>query len=128
MKRQRILQIVLGVVGLLFLALIYPLYMDLWHANWLLRMNNNECEPMFLSFYVALGPFLLLAIRNPSLHRSLISFAAWSSLAHASVMTIETVQAWNHGIHRDFTDVVLAGIVGGSCWRCCRQSGRRQLA
>ena len=112
MKRERALQIVLGLLGLFFLALIYPLYGDLRQANWLVQMHN-ECEPMFLSFYIALGPFLLLAIRRPSLHRSLISFAGWSSLAHASVMTIETVQAWNRGVHRDFTDVVIAAIVGG---------------
>jgi len=47
------------------------------------------------------------------LHRSLIAFAAWQSLAHASVMTIQTVQAWKHGVHRDFTDVVLSGVIGG---------------
>ena len=111
MIRERALQIVLGLVGLLFLGLIYPLYSDLKHANWL--QMHNECEPMFLSFYIALGPFLLLAIRNPSMHRSLISFAAWSSLAHASVMAIETVQAWNLGVRRDFTDVVITAIIGG---------------
>jgi hypothetical protein len=27
-------------------------------------------------------------------------------------MTIETVQAWNRGVHRDFTDVVIAAVVG----------------
>jgi len=32
--------------------------------------------------------FLLIAVRNPSAHRSLISFAAWSSLAHAAVMSV----------------------------------------
>ena len=80
--------------------------------KWLLELKN-ETEPMFLSFYVALGPFLLLAARKPSSHRSLIAFAAWSSLAHASVMTIQTVESWNHGIHRDFTDVVLFGVIGG---------------
>lgn len=64
-------------------------------------------------FYDALGPFLLLAARKPSSHRSLIAFAAWSSLTHASVMTIQTVEAWNHGIHRDFTDGVLFGVIGG---------------
>jgi Family of unknown function (DUF6632) len=31
----------------------------------------------------ALGIFLLIAVRNPSAHRSLIAFAAWSSFAHA---------------------------------------------
>ena len=110
-KRERTLQVVLGLLGLFYVALIYPLYTDLWHSNWLLGLKN-ETEPMFLSFYVALGPFLLLAARKPSSHRSLIAFAAWSSLAHATVMTIQTVQAWKHGIHRDFTDVVIAGVIG----------------
>jgi|SRR5215475_2258110 len=112
MKRQRMLQVVLVLVGLLYVGLIYPLFTDLWHSKWLLEMKN-ETEPMFLSFYIALGPFLLLASRRPASHRSLIQFAGWSSLAHASVMMIQTVQAWNHGIHRGFTDVVLFAVIGG---------------
>src|SRR3989442_13159437 len=112
MKRERTLQVVLALVGLFYVSLIYPLYTDLWHSKWLLELKN-ETEPMFLSFYVALGPFLLLADRKPSSHRSLIAFAAWSSLAHALVMTIQTVEAWNHGIHGHFTDVVLFGVIGG---------------
>jgi hypothetical protein len=28
-------------------------------------------------------------------------------------MTIQTVEAWKHGVHRDFTDVVLFGVIGG---------------
>jgi hypothetical protein len=111
-KRERALQVALAVIGIFFTALVYPLYTDLWHAKWLLELKN-ETEPMFLSFYVALGPFLVLAARRPSSHRSLIAFAAWSSLAHASVMTIQTVQAWNRGIHRDFTDVIVAAAIGG---------------
>jgi ABC-type Fe3+-siderophore transport system permease subunit len=43
---------------------------------------------MMLSLYVALGIFLLIAVRNPSAHRSLIAFAAWSSFAHAVAMSI----------------------------------------
>src|SRR5881296_4440259 len=112
MKRERILQVVVGLLGFLYLWPIYPLYTDLWHSKWLLEMNN-ECEPMFLSWFIALGPFLLLAARKPSSHRSLITFAACQSLAHASVMTIQTVEAWKHGVHRDFTDVVLFGVIGG---------------
>ncbi len=111
MKRDRVLQVFLAVMGVLFIALIYPLYTDLWHAKWLLEMHN-ETEPMFLSFFIALGPFLLIAARNPPAHRSLIAFTAWWSLAHAAVMTIETVQAWNRGVHRDFTDVVITAALG----------------
>ena len=41
-----------------------------------------------LSLYVALGVFLLIAVRNPSAHRSLIAFAAWSSFAQAVAMSM----------------------------------------
>ena len=112
MKRGRMLQVAVGLLGLFYVALIYPLYTDLAHSKWLLEMKN-ACDPMFLSWFIALGPFLLLAAKKPSSHRSLIAFAACQSLAHASVMTIQTVQAWKHGVHRDFTDVVVVGVIGG---------------
>ena len=112
MKRERMLQVALVIVGLVYVAMIYPLYIDLAHSKWLLVMKN-ACDPMFLSWFIALGPFLLLAARKPSSHRSLIIFAACQALAHASVMTIQTVEAWQHGVHRNFTDVVLFGIIGG---------------
>jgi len=67
---------------------------------------------MFVSFFVALGPFLLLAARNPPAHRLLIAFTAWWNLAHAAVMGIQTVQAWNRGVHRNFADVVIVAIIG----------------
>ena len=111
MKRERLLKIFLVVLGVLFTALLYPLFADLWHANWLVTMHN-ETDPMFVSFFVVLGPFLLLAARNPPAHRLLIAFTAWWNLGHAAVMTIETVQAWNRGVHRNFADVVIVGVIG----------------
>ena len=111
MKRERVLQVVLVILGLLFIGLIYPLYADLRHSSWLLEMHN-ETEPMFLSFFIPLGIFLLLAARNPSEHRSLIAFAAWWNLAHGSVMLIETIEAWKHGVRRNFTDVIITAVIG----------------
>jgi hypothetical protein len=58
-------------------------------------------------------PLSAAGCQKPVVHRSLITFAACQSLAHASVMTIQTVEAWKHGVHRDFTDVVLFGVIGG---------------
>ena len=49
---------------------------------------------MMLSLYVTLGIFLLLAIRNPSANRSLISFTAWSSLVHGVVMGLQALRHW----------------------------------
>ena len=111
MTRERVLQIFLAALGILFIALIYPLYTDLWHAKWLLVMHD-ETDPMFLSFFIALGPFLLIAARNPPAHRLLILFAAWWNLAHASVMAVETVQARDRGVHRNFADVVIVAVIG----------------
>ena len=81
MIRDRALKVVLVVVGLLFVATAYPL----------VAMRIGEAEQMMLSVYVTLGIFLLIAARKPSVHRSLIAFAAWSSVAHAAVMAVQSV-------------------------------------
>lgn len=86
MIRQRALKVVLIVVGLLFTAGIYPLVADFWQPN------HSEYAQMMISVYVTLGIFLLMAVRNPSAHRSLIAFTAWSSFAHGAVMAVQAVQ------------------------------------
>ena len=45
MKRERLTQIVLVIVGLFNLALIYFLYTDLRHSSWPFE-RKNEIEPM----------------------------------------------------------------------------------
>jgi uncharacterized paraquat-inducible protein A len=80
MIRERALKVVLVIVGLLFTAGIYPVTVSLWKMN-----ESDYGDDMMLSLYVALGVFLLMAVRNPSANRSLIAFTAWSSFAHAAV-------------------------------------------
>jgi len=63
--------------------MVYPLIDSLLHPA-----DSDSGDTMMLSLYVALGIFLLIAVRNPSAHRSLIAFAAWSSFAHAVAMSI----------------------------------------
>jgi hypothetical protein len=111
MKRQRLTQIVLVIVGLLNLSIIYFLYTDLRHSSWLLD-RKNEVEPMFLSFFIPVGVFLVMAARRPSEHRSMIALAAWWHISHGMVMAIQTVETWNHGVHRNFTDVILFLAIG----------------
>jgi hypothetical protein len=77
MNRELALKIVLALVGILFLALAYPMAMFI---------RKEPALSMMLSLYVTLGVFLLLAIRNPWANRNLIAFTAWSSFAHAAVM------------------------------------------
>ena len=111
MKRERLTRIVLVIVGLLYLAQIYFLYTDLWHSAWLLE-GKNEVGPMFLSFFIPVGGFLLIAARRPSEHRSMIALAAWWNISHGGVMAIQTVEAWIHGVHRDFADVIIFLAIG----------------
>jgi FtsH-binding integral membrane protein len=86
MRRERVLKVVLVLVGLLFSAGIYPLTMSLWKMN-----ESDYGDDMMLSLYFALGIFLLMAVRNPSANRTLIAFAAWSSFAHGAVMAVLAV-------------------------------------
>ena len=54
MWRERALKIVLVLVGLLFLAGVYPLW----------RLQLAPSEQMLGGVYAALGVFLLLSLRN----------------------------------------------------------------
>lgn len=111
MKRERLTQVVLVIVGLVDLAMIYFLYLDLHHSSWLLD-KKNECDPMFLSFFIPVGVFLLMAAKRPSEHRSMIALAAWWNISHSTVMAIQSVQAWSLGVHRNFADVILFLVIG----------------
>ena len=83
MKRERALKIVLVLVGLLFCAAVYPL---------ILMAKQDPALAMMMSLYVTLGVFLIMAARNPSANRSLIAFTAWSSFAHAVVMSFQALR------------------------------------
>jgi hypothetical protein len=103
MNRELALKIVLALVGLLFLALVFPLTMF---------MRQEPALSMMLSLYVTLGVFLFLAIRNPAASRSLIAFTAWSSFAHAAVMG---TQALRHMIARgELIGVAVLVIIGAA--------------
>jgi hypothetical protein len=80
MRRERALKTVLVLVGLLFSAAVYPLMM---------MIKQDPALAMMMSLYATLGVFLLLAARNPSGHRCVIAFTAWSSFAHAALMAVQ---------------------------------------
>jgi hypothetical protein len=99
MNRERTLKILLVLVGLLFVAGLYPLLPSLGNVH----SDVSSGDKMMLSIYVTLGVFLLLAVRNPAAHRSLIGFTAWSSFAHGAVMTIMAFQ-----IPKERTSLIIA--------------------
>jgi hypothetical protein len=101
MNRGRALKVVLGLVGSIFLALVYPL---------VIFVRQEPAMSMMFSLYVTLGIFLLLALRNPWESRNLIAFTAWSSLAHAGLMGM---QAFRNMVSRgELAGVVVLVIMG----------------
>ena len=102
MRRESALKIVLAAVGVLFIALGYPL---------IVFIRQEPALSMQFSLYVTLGVFLLLAIRNPPASRSVIAFTAWSSFAHAAVMG---TQAFRNMVGRgELIGVAVLVIIGG---------------
>lgn len=89
MVRKRVLQIVLVVVGVLFLGGAYALF-PLFRS--VMPSNQPAFEQMLGSVYATLGIFLLFAVRDPSAHRSLIAFTAWSSVVHGAVMGLQALR------------------------------------
>ena len=61
MRREKVLKIVLVLVGLLFTAGVVPLTMF---------FSREPAVPMIMSIYVILGIFLLLAVRDPAANRT----------------------------------------------------------
>ncbi|MEJ2237534.1 MAG: hypothetical protein P8X82_04490 [Gemmatimonadales bacterium] len=90
-RDSQALRIVLTVVGLIFIFGIW-LLMRVWPSGWQWQPSQPEYEQMIMGVYATLGVFLLLAAREPPRHRSLILFAAWSSIVHAGIMGLQAIR------------------------------------
>lgn len=95
--RLKYLRIALVLVGITFIAGIYPL-MIVWPSGWTWHTGHSDYPLMIVGVYATLGVFLLLAARDPLAHTSLIWFTVWSSLVHAGIMTFQALASpMNHG-------------------------------
>ena len=62
-----------------------------------------------------LGAYLIAAARNPSEHRSLISFTIWSSIVHAGIMAAQAMSDGREKAHL-VGDVPALLLVAGVLW------------
>ena len=110
-NREKYLRIVLIVSGLVFIFGIAAL-MRYWPAGFAWTPSQPEYEQMFVGVYATLGVFLLLAVRDPEKHRSLILFAAWSSIVHGLVMGVQALVDVTERMHLagDVPALVIVGI------------------
>jgi hypothetical protein len=82
-----VLQVLLVLGGLFFVAGIYPLVTSVPQHD-----QSAYGDQMMLAVYFVLGIFLLLAVKTPQAHRSLIAFTGWGTLAHDAIMAVQAYQ------------------------------------
>ncbi len=88
--REKFLKIALVAVGAIFFT-IYPLGL-IWPSGWQWHSGHGQYYlQMICGVYAVLGAYLIAAARDPSEHRSLISFAVSSSIVHAGIMAIQAM-------------------------------------
>ncbi|MGA8170852.1 MAG: DUF6632 domain-containing protein [Methylocystis sp.] len=87
---EKLLKTALVAFGAIFL-LVYPLGL-VWPSGWVWHGGEGKYYlQMICGVYAVLGGYLIAAARNPSEHRSLISFTIWSSVVHAGIMAVQSI-------------------------------------
>ena len=88
--KDNLLKLALIAFGVIF-CLIYPMGL-VWPSGWIWHGGQGQYYlQMICGVYAVLGVFLIVASRNPSEHRSLISFTVWSSVVHAAIMAAQAI-------------------------------------
>jgi hypothetical protein len=88
--REKLLKVALVAVGAISF-LVYPLGL-VWPSGWLWHGGQgNYYFLMICGVYAVLGVYLILAARNPSQNRSLISFTISANVVHAGIMAVEAI-------------------------------------
>jgi len=112
--REKLLKAALIAIGIIFF-LIYPLGM-IWPAGWIWHGGEGMYYlQMICGIYAVLGGFLIAAAKNPSDHRSLISFTIWSSVVHAGIMAAQALSD-GHELGHLIGDVPALLLVAAVLW------------
>ncbi|MDW5610251.1 DUF6632 domain-containing protein [Mycolicibacterium sp. D5.8-2] len=96
----RLLRIALVVFGAVML-LLYPLAL-VWPSGWAWHHGapyDSDYFMMIVGLYAVLGVFLCLAARKPENNVSLIWFTVWSSVVHAAIMAVQSLDDSHHRGH-----------------------------
>jgi hypothetical protein len=100
MTKDQLLRIALVAFGAIFLV-VYPLAV-VWPSGWAWHHGapyESQYFMMIVGVYATLGVFLIMAARNPAANASLIWFTVVSSVVHAAIMAVQSLQAEEHMGH-----------------------------
>jgi hypothetical protein len=111
---ERVFKIALVVSGVLF-GTLYPMGL-IWPSGWVWHGGHGQYYlQMICGFYVVLGAYVIAAARNPSEHRSLISFTVWSSIVHAGIMAAQAMYD-GHEVGHLIGDVPALLLIAAVLW------------
>lgn len=116
MANDRLLSAALVAFGVIF-CLIVPLAI-FWPSGWAWHQGAPDASPYFpmiAGIYATLGLFLIRAAKDPSANASLIWFTVVSSMVHATIMAVQSLQDPSHGGHLlgDVPALLLVAVVLG---------------
>ena len=112
--KEKYLKLALKLFGAVFLV-VYPLGI-VWPSGWVWHGGGGEDYlQMICGLYVVLGVYLIKASKNPSEHRSLISFTIWSSVVHGAIMAVQALMD-GHEIGHLLGDVPALFLVAIILW------------
>ena len=116
MSNRKLLSAALIMFGVIF-CLIVPLAM-VWPSGWAWHDGAPAASPYFpmiAGLYATLGIFLIRAAKNPAAHASLIWFTVVSSIVHAAIMAVQSIQDANQAGHLigDVPALLLVAVVLG---------------
>jgi hypothetical protein len=110
-NRIKYLRIALWVFGLISVLGFWPLTL-LWPSGWAWHAEGRSYYlEMIIGIYATLGIFLILAARDPLKHLSLIWFAVWSSVVHATIMAVQSFDGM-HNMGHLYGDVLALFLMG----------------
>jgi hypothetical protein len=125
----KLLQLALVVFGAVML-LLYPLAV-VWPSGWSWHPGapyQSEYFMMIVGLYATLGVFLINAARSPEANLSLIWFAVWSSVVHATIMTVQSFGGSGHHMGHLWGDVLALLLVAVVLSVLVLSSGLKQPA
>ena len=111
--KLKYLKMALMAFGVIFIIGVPAMMMVVWPAGWGWTPAQPEYEQMIMGIYITLGVFLLLAVKDPMEHLSLIWFTIWSSIVHATIMLIQALvdSAEHHNLLGDIPALYLVAVV-----------------
>ena len=117
MSSSKLLSTALIIFGIIF-CLIVPLAM-VWPSGWAWHDGAPAASPYFpmiAGVYATLGLFLIRAAKNPAAHASLIWFTVMSSIVHAAIMAVQSLQDPHQAGHLvgDVPALLLVAVVLGT--------------